>query len=150
VPDERVVPLAKLEPARISQLRGTLRRPHDVREENGGKHPLVLGFRLRVDQESLDLERRLVTARRDARVEAGQLDRLRVGYPARHIEALLAKRPPIEDERRNADCRQDVADVCLHRHPEVRVSSSRAGPETRVPNEVCEEALIVGKARVHR
>src|SRR6266550_3368945 len=139
-------------PPCIAELKGPTRGLHHVREENCRQDARRFCAVAGTGEEFLDLIQDGVGVAdpRDM-VDAGKLDVSRVRYSlshvarAAHVDAPIAR--AMEDERRDVNGRQDVADIDRERHFQDRPRRSRTGAESQVLAPPSLEPIVIGHAR---
>src|SRR6185369_3102270 len=110
-PNERMVALEQLAPARVAQTRHVRRRVDDVREQECGELPIWFPARVRfpsgVKESFYLVEHWRHVGRRGYVTVDGKLDELRAGNPVCEVPAALDLGPAVsgvvQDERRHPD-----------------------------------------------
>src|SRR5208283_4543695 len=127
-------------------------RVREVGAEHRREHGVRFGNRTRAGEKLLDLvDDPVGLADPDRMIDAGDLHVLRAGDIAREIAPRLRPHTRIlvavDDERRNANRREDAADVDLAVHPRQRDRTSRASPEPLEAGPPRAEAFVADEVR---
>src|SRR5438067_8763465 len=145
--DGRVMLFEHVTPGGVAQRCRSLRRTDDVGEKNGREHSIRLQCRADASEKLLDLvENVLLIAGPGQVIDAGELDELRTGNALRDIAALpnicVQVAGAVEDERRDADRRQNLPNVDLRVHLRERKGRPRARGEPEISGELLLECHV--------
>ncbi len=140
----------QLPPSRVADLGRALRRAHDVGEQDGREPPGGFGPGRRARHELLDRrEHRLRLAGPRLPVAARQLDEGRVrdvlGEVAAALDLLHRVVGPMQDEGRNPDRRQQVAEIHLSEPLGLGDAASHPAGERHQPRDRASGPWILGE-----
>ncbi len=139
-------------PSTVSAFGRQSSRPDDVREQHGGEHATGIEHRSDAGHEVLDLgDDRILVAGPDEVVGTGKLDVSRVRDMFGEVPPMRDAEPrrgrSVDDQRRDTDRRQDIADVALVDQADDRLGAARRRGAALVAGPGATDALVAGDGR---